>query len=122
VDFKASELKEILDKSSLCERTGILEEKPSCILLYCEKSKDGASFLVAFSSFNGYIYAKIAPEQAIPAHMWHCNDVYYTPYGLYIFAKSAEEIVAKLSSKLKMLKAQAKLAYERLAATGEGGF
>lgn len=34
-----------------------------------------------------------------------CNDVvYYSPYGLYILAKSAEEFVHKLKEKIKFLK------------------
>jgi hypothetical protein len=120
--FSGSALKQALEAAGLCGRVGVLEEKPSCVLLYCEKVEDGAGFLVAFSSTDGYVYAKIAPEQAVPAHMWHCSDVYYTPYGLYAFANSVEEVVSKLKSKLGLLRAQARLAYERLAATGEGGF
>ena len=118
--MNAVEVRERL--SSICRKSGVIEEKPNCILAFCETGRDGLNLVIAFSEAEGKVYAKAVPEQAIPAHMWHCSDVFYTPYGLYAYSDTLEGVVEKINAKLKLLEAQARLAYERLAATGEGGF
>ena len=111
-----------LSANGICKKAGVIEEKGECKLVYCEAGVDGPNILIALSTYDGFIYAKAVPEHAIPAHMWHCSDIYYTPYGLYMFARDEDELIEKIKSKLKLLKAQSRLAAERMSAIEEGGF
>ncbi|ABM80233.1 hypothetical protein [Hyperthermus butylicus] len=115
----ASGLRQLLISSGLCSKAVAVEETSSCTLLFCESR---VNMLIAFSTYDDWVYIKAVPELAVQPHMWHCNEVYYTPYGLYAFAKSHRELIEKLKAKQHLLAAQHKLAIERLSAIEEAGF
>ncbi len=100
---------------SVCSKVVEVERSGECLLLYC---RNDPNLVIAVAEHNGWIYIKAVPEQGLPAHMWHCDQVYYTPYGVYAFARRVEDVVEKLRSKLGLLKAIARLAEERAAAMG----
>ncbi len=110
----ASMLAKLLQEKGVCSSTVELESSGECILYACRGG--GRVTLVVVSRHKDWVYAKAVPEEGLPAHMWHCDQVYYTPYGLYVFGKTVEEVAEKLSAKLKLLNAIAKLAAERAAA------
>ena len=97
----------------ICSRVLLAEESPDCMLAYCQR-REGPDLLVALAQApTGHIYAKTAPEPLIPAHLWHCNNVFMTPYGLYSFAETPNELIEKIKAKQKLLKAQYRLAKQR---------
>ena len=95
-----------------CSKVGVVEEKPGCILLYCD---GGDGILVAVFEHNSWVYAKAVAEGSIKPYMWHCSELLYTPYGVYAFSKSLEELVKKLAAKKPLVLGQLRLALERLA-------
>ena len=114
-----NELRQLLLSRAICSKAIAVESSGLCTLLFCESK---INILIAFSTYNSWVYIKAVPELAVQPHMWHCNEVYYTPYGLYVFAKNLEELVEKLESKQHLLVAQYKLAIERLSAVEDAGF
>ncbi len=100
----------MLKEHGICEKAATVEETAECRLVACESKR---LFLIAFSEYIDWVYAKIIPEYGLPLDKWHCGYVYYTPYGLYVFAKSLDELVRKIGAKMRLLNAIAKLAAER---------
>ena len=95
----------------ICEKVVELEHTSDCTLLVC---KDGdTATLIALSSYKDWVYAKAVPQEAVSINYWSCNYIFYTPFGLYVFAKNEKDLVEKLKSKKKLLAAIAKLAIER---------
>ncbi len=105
---------EKLREKGFCSKTGIVDSTPECGLLVCSKGED--VYLVAIAAYGEWLYARITPEYGLPPDKWYCSHVYYTPYGLYVFEKSLEQLVSRLMGKERRVKAIARLAYER--ATG----
>ena len=110
-------VRELLEERGVCSKTVELERSGECLLLACRR--DGATILIAVAEHGGWVYAKLVPEEGLPGHMWHCDQVYYTPYGVYAFARSAEELVERVRGKLGLAQAIARLAAERAAAGAE---
>ncbi len=110
-----SELKEVLLRSGFCEKAMVAEEGGECVLYYCDRS---LPLLIAFSTYRNWVYAKLVAERLVKPYMWHCSDVFFNPYGFYVFARSLEELVEKFKAKEKLLVAQTSLGVERLAKMG----
>jgi len=103
-------------RARLCAKASLVEDSGVCVLLYCRRS-DGPDLLIAASAEeHGWLYAKIVAEPLVKPYMWHCNDVFMMPYGLYSFARSVEGLVEKMLSKEKLVLAQYRLALQRLGA------
>jgi len=110
-----NEFKEALLKSGFCGKAVVAEEGGECVLYYCDRS---LPLLIAFSTYGNWVYAKLVAERLVRPYMWHCSDVFFNPYGLYVFARSLEELVEKFKAKEKLLVAQASLGVMRLAKIG----
>ncbi|KSW11385.1 hypothetical protein CF15_00525 [Pyrodictium occultum] len=110
------QLADTLKKTGVCRKVVEVEESSECILLYCS-DEDG--MLIAAASYYDWVYAKTVAEGAIKPHMWHCSDVFYTPYGLYSFSKNVEELARKIAEKKPLVYAQMRMALEKLAAVEE---
>jgi len=108
----AESLVEELRKAGACGKAVEIESGSECSLIYCG---DGDGVLIAVASYYDWIYAKTVAEGSLKPHLWHCSEVFYTPYGLYSFAKSVKELVQKIAAKKPIVYAQMRLALERLA-------
>ncbi len=89
-----AELKKIFDKVLHEEQNGnylltlFSGNEPKYILCIPVKTKE-------------YIYGKVGRLDNI--YTLNCLDFFYSPYGLYIFARNIDEFVSKLSDKIKLL-------------------
>jgi hypothetical protein len=110
--MSAELLVEELKKTGTCSKVVVVESSGGCSLIYCG-NEDG--ILIAVASYYDWVYAKAAAEGSLKPHMWHCSEVFYTPYGVYSFAKSVEELARKIAEKKPIVYAQMRLALERLA-------
>lgn len=110
--FSANELRRLIKDRGMCAKIGVVEEKPGCTLLYCD---GGDGVLIAVFENGEWVYAKMVAEGSIKPYMWHCNELLYVPYGVYVFARGLEELVAKLAQRKRLVLAQLRLALERLA-------
>ncbi len=99
-------------EGSIYEKVVVDNVGPECAVLVA-KRRD-TLHLIAFSVADGWLYAKIALGDAVPARAWSCSNIFYTPYGLYAFATSLEGLVRKIAAKQPRLDAQAKLLEEAL--------
>ncbi len=107
-----------LTEAGLCDKVVEVERSGECRLLVCRRG--GSAVVVAVVGYGGWVYAKVVPEEGLPGHMWHCDQVFYTPYGVYAFARSPGELVEKVRAKMRLVEAVSRLAAERAAATGAG--
>jgi len=107
-----NELRRVMKDKGLCTKVGVVEEKPGCVLLYCD---GGDGVLVAVFEHGEWVYAKMVAEGSVKPYMWHCNELLYVPYGVYVFAKGLDELVEGLGRKKGLVLAQLRLALERLA-------
>lgn len=105
-------LAEELRKTGACSKIVEVESSGECSLLYCG-DEDG--ILIAVASYYDWVYAKMVAEGSLKPHMWHCSEVFYTPYGLYSFARDVGELARKIAGKKPVVYAQMRLALERLA-------
>ena len=110
-----NEFKEVLLRSGFCKKAMVAEEGSECVLYYCDRS---LPLLIAFSTYENWVYAKLVAERLVKPYMWHCSDVFFNPYGLYVFARSLEELVEKFRAKEKLLVAQTRLGVEKLTKMG----
>lgn len=113
-----SEAAEALARAGVCAKATRVEETPECILVYCRGSGAG-DLLVAIAAHGDWLYAKAVPESLVKPYMWHCSDIFYNPYGLYSFERTADALAEKLRGKLPRLRAQERLAHHRLAGLAE---
>jgi hypothetical protein len=112
----AKELEEALTRLGVCQKLVEIERTGECRLLVCKRQT--TNLVIALASYSTWVYAKMVPEEGLPGHMWHCDQVFYTPYGLYAFAHTLDELARKIQEKTAMLEAIARLAAERAAAMG----
>ncbi len=108
----AEAVRKLLKERGMCSKIGVVEEKPGCTLLYCD---GGDGVLIAVSEHDGWVYVKMVAEGSVKPYMWHCDELLYTPYGVYAFARGVDELVSKLVSKKRLVLGQLRLALERLA-------
>ncbi len=92
----------------MCKRVTVVDEAPSCSLLACEYER-GRLWLIAYAEYQGRPYVKVVPESCL-AGSWSCSNVFYTPYGVYVFATSLEELVRRIEEKKPRLVLAEKLA------------
>ncbi|MET1102215.1 MAG: hypothetical protein ABWW69_07065 [Pyrodictiaceae archaeon] len=112
-----TELKKILEEKGVCRSLVEVERGGSCILYACKRG-DKPLVLIAVANHNDWVYARLVPELGAPPDYWHCNYIYYTPYGLYAFARSLEELVEKIAGKIRHVDAIGILAAERSGIKG----
>jgi len=102
---------ELLKQKHFCDKASVEQKSSECTLIVCVKR--GNLYLISLSSYRDWLYARIVPEYGMPVGGWTCSQTYYTPYGLYVFSKSIDELVEKMKKKEKMLEAIARLAFEK---------
>ncbi|RUM47361.1 MAG: hypothetical protein DSY37_02960 [Hyperthermus sp.] len=100
------ELKRLL-RDGFCDKVVVVEESGSCSLVYCGGR---LPLLLALAKWNEWFYVKAVAEKIVAAHMWHCSDIFYNPYGVYVFRTGEDEVVDALREKEKYIVAQARLA------------
>jgi len=97
----------------VCEKIARVEEGSECSLAYCRRSQ-GPDLLIAYAEAPPWVYCKAVPEPLVKPYMWHCNNIFLNPYGLYAFSRSDEALAEKLRAKQRLLNAQYRMAVERL--------
>ncbi len=114
----AEKLSTLLRESGVYEKIVVESATGDCVLLVAKRGED--LHLIALAAYGDWLYAKIAHSDALPTTAWTCSNVYYTPYGLYAFAKSLEELAEKIRGKQERLEAQRRLLEKALEAGALG--
>ncbi|AEM37929.1 hypothetical protein Pyrfu_0057 [Pyrolobus fumarii 1A] len=108
----AEKLAELLTAKGVYEKVLVDNVTGECAVLV---AKRGATLhLIALSTHNDWVYAKIALSDAVPLRAWSCSNIFYTPYGLYAFAHTLDELADKIAGKQDRLEAQARILEEAL--------
>ena len=97
----ADELLECLQEK-LCRKAIIYSETPTCTTIACKRKDKDDILLLAVSTYNNYIYAKMVPEK-LQQLEWNCSNIFHNPYGLYAFAENIRELVRKLVEKIRLV-------------------
>ena len=113
---EARRLAELLTGLGVYEKVVLHETGAECIVLVAKRGE--RLHVIALSRHDDWIYAKVAHADAIPSAHWTCNNIYYTPYGLYAFATSVEELAEKIAAKQERLEAQARILEKALREAG----
>lgn len=108
----AERLAKLLTDAGVYDKVSVYETSAECVMLTARK--EDRLHLIALAEHDGWVYAKIAPADALPGASWSCNNVFYTPYGLYAFARSVEELAEKIAAKQARLRAQERILEEAL--------
>ncbi|BEP18536.1 hypothetical protein PYJP_18880 [Pyrofollis japonicus] len=112
-----SEIRRALREKGVCSKSGVVEESATCSLIYCD---GGDGILIAVFIEGEWVYAKIVAEGSVKPYMWHCNELLYTPYGLYVFTKNdIMKLVERIKDKKQWVLGQLRLVLERLAEVEE---
>ncbi len=109
---EAARLAELLTSKRVYEKVSVYEAGGECTLLTARRGD--TLHLIAVARHDDWIYAKVAPADALQGASWSCSNLYYTPYGLYSFAHSVEELAEKIAAKQARLRAQERILEEAL--------
>lgn len=72
-----------------------------CTLLVGEFSNEVFIISVSRGRFTGNYVVKVVPASRVSE--WSCIDVEYSPYGLYVLGSDVDDIVGRVSVKLRAL-------------------
>ena len=109
---EAVRLAELLTGLGVYDKVTVYESSAECVLLTARRGN--TLHRMALARHEDWIYAKVAPADALQAASWSCSNLYYTPYGLYAFARSVEELAEKIAAKQARLRAQERILEEAL--------
>ena len=112
----AERLAELLKAMGVYERVVVASRGAECIIL--EAARGEALHVIALAARDDWVYAKLAPVEALGYSTPTCDRLYYNPYGLYAFAKSVEALAEKIAAKQARLAAQQRLVQKVLERSG----
>ncbi len=88
--------------SSICSKANIEDQSAECTVLSCVVNND--IFLIAFASWQDKPYAKVVPLEALVGYSKTCVNVFYSPWGLYVFSEDLKNLIEKIKNKIRKLK------------------
>jgi len=100
-----------LKDEGACRHAALIEEGVECSLIACRIND--STILLAAVALPDKRYVKAVPEDCIPSTMWSCNALFYTPYGVYVYADTWHDVARRLKEKTERLMAQERICLEK---------
>jgi len=96
-------IKELM--KSLGAKKCIIRSEYGCTVIIAEFQYDVILVTIASGSFGAKYVSKIVPSSKLRSVSWTCDEVKYSPYGLYVIALNDDELLSKIKEKVEKVKA-----------------
>lgn len=91
--YDSVSIKKLLTNAGI-NKAYIIDENLYCTLFLGIYNDQQYIILIAKGTHS--FYSKIVPASTVLETYWRCNYITYVPEGLYVFAKSVEELINKI--------------------------
>ena len=96
-------VKELL--KSLGAKKCVVRREYGCTVFIAEFQHDVILVTLTTGSFGAKYVSKIVPSSKLRTVTWSCDEVKYSPHGLYVIALSDDELLSKIKEKVGKVKA-----------------